>query len=94
MVFDMYKMQRDDPATNAIRAIQAKTDSQERLFVALCLYSEEVDAIQALNFCLRNRLDSSPMPYTLAIAKRFLIEHGLSFLCGIISVPLLCHKNN
>ena len=27
MVFDMYKMQHDNPATNSIRAVQAKTDS-------------------------------------------------------------------
>ena len=94
MVFDMYKMQHDDPATNAIRAVQAKPDGQERPFVALCLYPEGVDATQAHNFCLGNSLDGSPMPHTHAPAKRFSIEHGLSFLCGIIPIPILCHENN
>jgi hypothetical protein len=92
MVFDMYKMQHDDPATNAIRAVQAKTDGQERPFVAICLYPEGADANQAHNFCLGNKLDGSPMSPT-SKAKRFSIEHGLNFLCGIIPIPLLCHEN-
>jgi hypothetical protein len=94
MVFDMYKMQHDDPATNAIRAVQAKPDGQERPFVALCLYPEGVDATQAHNFCLRNGLDGSPMPYTRALAKRFSFEHGIQFLCRMIPVLILCHENN
>jgi hypothetical protein len=93
MVFDMYKMQHNDPATNAIRAVQAKTDGQERPFVALCLYPEGADATQAHNFCLGNSLDGSPMPHAQGNAKRFSIEHGLNFLCGIIPIPLVCHDN-
>jgi hypothetical protein len=93
MVFDMYKMQHDNPATNAIRAVQAKTDGQERPFVALCLYPEGVDATQAHNFCLGNTLDGSPMPQMQANTKRFSLEHGISFLCGLIPIPLLCHEN-
>ena len=93
MVFDMYKMQHDNPATNSIRAVQAKTDGQERPFVALCLYPEGANATQAHNFCLGNKLDGSPMPATQSKAKRFLIKHGLSLLCGLILVPLLCHEN-
>jgi hypothetical protein len=93
MVFDMYKMQHDDPATNSIRAVQAKSDGQERPFVALCLYPEGADATQAHNFCLGNNLDGSPMAHVQAKEKRLSIEHGLSFLCGIVPIPLLCHEN-
>jgi hypothetical protein len=94
MVFNMYKMQHDDLATNAIRAVQAKLDGQERPFVALCLYPKGVDATQAHNFCLGNGLDGSSMPHTRALAKRFSFEHGIQFLCGIIPVPILCYENN
>jgi hypothetical protein len=59
----MYKMQHDNPATNSIHAVQAKSDGQERPFVALCLYPEGADAMQAYNFCLSNNLDSSPIAY-------------------------------
>lgn len=94
MVFDMYKMQHDDPKTNSIRAVQAKTDGQERPFVALCLYPEDADATQAHNFCLGNQLDGTPTQNSPStITKRFSIEHGLNFLCGFIKIPILCHEN-
>lgn len=93
MVFDMYKMQHDNPTTNSIRAVQAKADDQERPFVALCLYPEGADATQAHNFCLGKELDGSSTPITQSKAKRFSVEHGLSFLCGLIKIPILCHEN-
>lgn len=93
MVFDMYKMQHDNPTTNSIRAIQAKSDGEERPFVALCLYPEGADATQARNFCLGKELDGSPTPLTQSKTKRFSIEHGLSFLCGLIQIPIICHDN-
>lgn len=93
MVFDMYKMQHDDPTTNAIRAVQAKTDNQERPFVALCLYPQDADATQAYNFCIGNELNGSPTAISQPITKRFSLEGGFSFLCGLIKIPILCHED-
>lgn len=93
MVFDMYKMQHDDPSTNSIRAVQAATDGQERPFVALCLYPEGANAAEARNFCLGNELDGQRTTLTQDKSKRFSIEHGLNFLCGLVKLPLLCHDN-
>ena len=93
MVFDMYKMQHNDPTTNAIRAVQAKTDNQERPFVALCLYPEDADLAQAYNFCISNELDGSQTVISQPFSKRFSLEGGFSFLCGIIKIPLLCHED-
>ena len=39
--------------------MQAKTDNQERPFVALCLYPQDADPAQAYNFCISNELDGS-----------------------------------
>lgn len=94
MVFDMYKMQHDDPATNAIRAVQAKADNQERPFVALCLYPHDADPTQAYNFCVGNELDGSPTSISQPITKRFSLEGGFNFLCGLIKIPLLCHEDD
>lgn len=91
MVFDMYKMQHDDPSTNSIRAVQAKADNAPRPFVALCLYPEEADATQAHNFCIGNELDGTPTNQTEHIEKRFSLEGGFNFLCGLIQIPILCH---
>lgn len=89
MVFDMYKMQHDDPATNSIRAVQAKTDGKKRPFVALCLYPEGADQAQAHNFCLGNNLDGSPAIPHDRMAKRF-FDDILDFGCGLIDIPILC----
>jgi hypothetical protein len=93
MVFDMYKMQHDDPTTNSIRAVQAATDGQERPFVALCLYPEGANATEARNFCLGNELDGERTPFSQDKSKRFSIEHGLNFLCGLVKIPIICHEN-
>lgn len=90
MVFDMFKMQHDDPATNSIRAVQAKTDGKDRPFVALCLYPANADATQVHNFCLGNHLDGTPIVPAQRMAKRFSLEGGFGFLCGIVDLPLLC----
>lgn len=94
MVFDMFKMQHDDPATNSIRAVQAKTDGEERPFMALCLYPEGADPTQVHNFCLGNHLDGSPAFLAQRMAKRLSIEGGLGFLCGMIEIPLICHDTS
>ena len=91
MVFDMYKMQHDDPVTNSIRAVQAKADDKGRPFVALCLYPEGVDPNQAYDFCIGNELEESPVPATPSVTKRFSIEGGVYFICGLIKIPLICH---
>jgi hypothetical protein len=36
-------MQHNNSATNSIRAVQAKTDSKERPFLALCVYPKQAD---------------------------------------------------
>lgn len=95
MVFDMYKMQSNSPATNAIRAVQAKTDGKERPFLALCVYPEQADSVQAHNFCLGNELDgTSSSAHTKSKDKRQSIEGLLSGICSFIEIPLLCHDSD
>jgi hypothetical protein len=94
MVFDMYKMQSDNPSTNSIRAVQAKTDGKDQPFVGLCLYPQSADPTKAYNFCLGKELDGTPMPAKSLKVKRFSIQGGLSFICGLIEVPLLCHHDD
>jgi hypothetical protein len=97
MVFDMFKLQSEDPATNAIRAVKAKTDGKERPFFALCLYPEGADKTQeAYNFCIGNQLDGTPTlaPPKRSQDKRFSFEGGVSMLCSFIKIPLLCHEES
>jgi hypothetical protein len=92
MVFDMFKMQHDNPETNSIRAVQAKTDGKERPFVALCLYPEGADPTQTHNFCLGNNLDGSPA-LPAQHTKRFLgdlLNTLRNTGCGLISIPIIC----
>lgn len=93
LVFDLFKLQSDNPLTNSIRAVQAKTDGKERPFVALCLHPEGADALQAYNFCIGNELDGKPSPRvpTSNVNKRLSFEGGLNFFCGLIKIPILCH---
>lgn len=93
LVFDLFKLQSDNPLTNSIRAVQAKTDGKERPFLALCLYPEGIDETQAYNFCIGNELDGSPSPYTPTshVDKRLSLEGLINFGCGLIQIPLLCH---
>lgn len=90
MVFDMYKMQHEDPATNSIRAVQAQTDGEERPFVALCVYPEGADAAQAHNFCLGSDLETSTAT-AQTMEKRFSLEGLFGGICSFFQVPLLCH---
>jgi hypothetical protein len=90
MVFDMYKMQHDDPATNSIRAVQAQTDGVERPFVALCVYPEGADPTQAHDFCLGSDLVGGTMAATQAKEKRFSFERLLGGVCSILDFPLVC----
>ncbi|CAN9352588.1 unnamed protein product [Alternaria alternata] len=95
MVFDMYKMQSNSPATNAIRAVQAKTDGKERPFLALCVYPEQADSVQAHNFCLGNELDGTPSSaHVKTKNKRQSIEGLLSTFCALIEFPLICHNSD
>jgi hypothetical protein len=95
MVFDMYKMQHDNPATNSIRAVQAKTDGKERPFLALCVYPEQADAAQAHNFCLGNELNgTSSGAHEQSKEKRQSIEGLLGGICSFIEIPLLCHDSD
>src|SRR3954467_14501096 len=91
MVFDMFKLQSEDPATNAIRAVKARTDGQEVPFFALCLYPEGADKTQeAYNFCIGNQLDGKPISSSPSPAKRALERRRLNFLCSFIQIPLIC----
>lgn len=94
MVFDMFKLQSDNVATNSIRATQAKTDGKDRSLLALCLYPEGADSQQAYNFCVGNELDGSstpnsePLPGQPSNSKRGL---GITdLICSFVDLPLLC----
>ena len=92
MAFDMFKLQADDIATNAIRATQAKTQGGSNPLLALCLYPEGADSQKTYQFCVGNELDGSPMPSpTVSASSAKRQEGGVSgIICSIIDIPLIC----
>lgn len=90
MVFDMFKMQQDNPTTNSIRAVQAQADGQPRRYMALCLYPDGANSTQAHDFCLGNKPDGTPAFSAQRESKRDLIDDGLGLLCGFLPIPGIC----